>query len=46
VCGAAKPEAVMVLSYLMGRNPEPTPGCTLNAGQRGRKSVDLKRRRL
>src|SRR5215472_8182280 len=43
-CGQAK--AVILLSCLTGRNPEPTSGCTLNAGQRGRKSVDLKRRRL
>jgi hypothetical protein len=35
-----------VLSCLTEWSPEPTSGCTLNAGQSGRKSVDLRRRRL
>jgi hypothetical protein len=37
---------VMLLSCLTGWSPEPTSGCTLNAGQRGRTRVDLRRGRL
>jgi hypothetical protein len=36
----------MLLSCLTEWSPEPTSGCTLNAGQRGRTHVDLGRGRL
>jgi hypothetical protein len=44
--GAAKPKAKMLLSCLTAWSPEPTSGCTPNAGQRGRSRVDLRRGRL
>jgi hypothetical protein len=44
--GAAKPKAVMLLSCLTGRSPEPTFGYTLNAGQGGRTRVNLRQERL